>query len=350
MKQGIKMDKDEKIIIDNYLTNKTSGDQIENTLILLSEPENKEILNKFWEKSSQKVKNSGINKKDLLGKIHQEIIIRDKKQNGKKRTLYYLTRIAAVLFIPLFVYVAWDITSGHKKYDQTQYAEIVSQAGVKTSLNLPDGTKVWLNNFTKLRYPTEFSGKTREVFVDGEAYFEVKKDASMPFIVNTSSIGVKVLGTSFNVEAFAEDNFTEISLLEGKVALQQEIQGKNTKQLTTLIPGETANYNKSVKKLNIRKDNIERQIAWKDGKLVLENCLMEQAAVKMSRWYNCDIVISDERLKEFDLNAIYEGENLEQALHLMALAMPVEYEIIPARKLSNNSFTKRKVIFKMKKK
>ena len=120
-----------------------------------------------------------------------------------------------------WVYVAWDFTKEKQFENQAQYAEVTSQTGVITHINLPDGSKVWLNNFTKIKYPLDFS-VTREVFVEGEAYFEVVHHNNDQFTVNTKDLSVEVLGTKFNVSAYTEDTETSVVLSEGKVKILNE--------------------------------------------------------------------------------------------------------------------------------
>ena len=150
--------------------------------------------------------------------------------------------------------------------------------GGEFDLTLADGTRVWLNSDTKFRFPTYFSGETREVYVEGEAYFAVSKDAEHPFIVHTGGARVKVLGTEFNLCAYPEERVVT-TLAKGKV----EVADGTCK--VCLQPGEQAIYNKSVNNIEVRKVDVTLYSSWLKGVFEFENMSLREIGKQLSRWY-----------------------------------------------------------------
>ena len=150
--------------------------------------------------------------------------------------------------------------------------------GGEFDLTLADGTRVWLNSDTKFRFPTYFSGETREVYVEGEAYFAVSKDAEHPFIVHTGGARVKVLGTEFNLCAYPEERGVT-TLAKGKV----EVADGTCK--VCLQPGEQAIYNKSVNNIEVRKVDVTLYSSWLKGVFEFENMSLREIGKQLSRWY-----------------------------------------------------------------
>ncbi len=155
--------------------------------------------------------------------------------------LQFFSRIAAVLFIPLLIFL-WTLRDHiHPARQQTAQTEIVCPPGTRTMFHLPDGTRGWLNGESSLRYPMVFSGNVREVQLSGEAFFEVVSSPRKPFIVKGSKLEVKAYGTSFNVMDHSDENMSEVSLLEGHVDVA--FCGREESQkLGSLNPGEVCTF------------------------------------------------------------------------------------------------------------
>lgn len=159
-------------------------------------------------------------------------------------------------------------------------------------LLLGDGTKVWLNSETRLRYPVAFSGNERVVSVEGEAYFEVHKDAARPFIVEMEGSGrVEVTGTSFNVHHYANEGGAQVTLVEGSVCLE------NGGEKVSLEPGEQGGILPGGK-IGKKKVNISLYTAWKDGRFVFKEQPLEEIMRTVARWYDVDIVFENESVRQ----------------------------------------------------
>lgn len=164
------------------------------------------------------------------------------------------------------------------------YNTVMTPLGRQFEMSLPDGTKVWLNAGSSLRYPTVFSGKERKVMVTGEAYFEVAPRASMPFIADAGEYGVvEVLGTAFNINAYANEQQTATTLLTGSVKYRKGSQA------LTLRPGQQAVSGKSnVIHLN-EKVNVAGTLAWKNGVFNFEDLPLDQVMRQLARWYDIEV-------------------------------------------------------------
>jgi len=167
------------------------------------------------------------------------------------------------------------------------YNTLTTPAAGQFQVTLPDGSKVWLNNASSLRYPVAFTGKTREVELKGEAYFEIAPNAHQPFKVKAGETLVDVLGTSFNITAYADENNIKTTLLSGSVRVSKE------DIRTVLKPGEQAQVNEAGK-LNVVKDvDVDGVIAWKNGWFHFEHADLKTVMRMLARWY--------------DVNVVYEG-------------------------------------------
>lgn len=162
----------------------------------------------------------------------------------------------------------------------TQYATITTPRGGQYQIILSDGTKVWLNAASTLRYPIKFTGDGREVELEGEAYFQVRKKGS-PFIVKSHGQEITVLGTSFNIAAYADENETKTTVVEGKVQVSQ-----GTERIL-LIPGEQSVLNNGF--LTTQKADVEAIIAWKSGKFYFKNTPFREMIMQVARWYDIDV-------------------------------------------------------------
>lgn len=216
--------------------------------------------------------------------------------------------------------------------------EISTRLGSKSQVKLPDGSIVWLNAGSKLEYAKDFGKSTREVTLIGEGYFDVVKNKDVPFIINTQSIRIKVLGTVFNVKAYPEDKQTETSLIQGrievtiknrpddkiilspneKLIVENELIEAASKQKTTdLIPTVSINKLKF-----ITPDSTIAENQWVENKLVFRDQTFEELAKMMERWYNVKLEIQSDALKSTRMNGNFEKESIDQAIEALKLIIP----------------------------
>jgi transmembrane sensor len=255
-------------------------------------------------------------------------------------------KIAAILVIPLFLTTLWLLIAKehHTILSSNQYQTVTAAFGTFSTLQLPDGTKVWLNSGSTIKYPEKFTDANRNVFLTGEAYFEVKSDSTCPFLVNTSSFTVKATGTRFNVMAYADDYSPSVALAEGKVSIMTV--GRNHKNGTTtkLKPEQYFTYNLNNELTTVRNEDAYKHYAWKDGRLVFRNDLLTEVANRISRQYNVDIEITSEDVKQYRFRATFENESLTEVLYLLKLSSHFEYKAEGQKKSPDGSYTRKKII------
>ena len=177
-----------------------------------------------------------------------------------------------------------------------------------------------LNDGTIFRYPERFTGENREVFVDGEAYFEVRSNPQKPFVVDNKMIKTVVTGTHFNINGYSADRFFEATLSEGKVSLEKG------KQNFSMSPGEQVQYDVQTNVIVKKNVNPENAVAWINGMLIFKDEKLETAIKKLGRWYNVEIILSDKGLNSYLLTGTFQHEKLYQTLKLISLALPVKFE------------------------
>lgn len=163
------------------------------------------------------------------------------------------------------------------------YNTLSTPKGGQYQLILPDQTKVWLNSFSSIRFPTQFTGKERKVSITGEVYFEVSKNAKMPFKIDVNQMQVEVLGTHFNIMAYHDESSINTSLLEGSVSVRSGNQKK------ILSPGQESRVSKDGSIAVVPAD-IDGVMAWKDGKFNFNQCALPKIMRQISRWYNVEVI------------------------------------------------------------
>jgi transmembrane sensor len=201
------------------------------------------------------------------------------------------------------------------------YNTIATPRGGQYEVDLPDGSKVWLDASSSLRFPTAFAGKERRVEITGEAYFEVAHNQDMPFIVKVGSSEVQVLGTHFNIMAYAEEAALKTTLLEGSVRF---VNGSNA---SLLVPGQQAQLNKDGRQKVENGVDVGEVMAWKNGLFHFENADIETVMRQLSRWYDVEISYRDRRAGNLFFADIPRSTNLSDALKALMLTGKVHFEI-----------------------
>ncbi|MDO7743048.1 MAG: FecR family protein [Pedobacter sp.] len=218
-----------------------------------------------------------------------------------------------------------------KSINPLAYNSIITPKGGQYQVQLPDGTKVWLNTASSLKFPTAFAAKERSVILNGEAYFEVAKNPERPFMVNTPEQKVVVLGTHFNINSYPDEQGTKTTLFEGvvKVIPNRLLSSK------ILKPGEQSILKED--KLHVEVVDMEEILAWKNGLFVFNNESLESIMRKISRWYNVDIEYAADAIKSEPFGgSISRFGNVSQILHMLEITGHVRFKILPNRILVMN--------------
>lgn len=207
------------------------------------------------------------------------------------------------------------------KEDANAFNTLSTPTGGQYNIILADGTKVYLNAVSSIKYPTQFNGDQRVVELEGEAYFEVAKNKSKPFIVRSGGQNITVLGTHFNVHAYRDEPVIKTTLLEGSVAVAYK------DQKTILKPGQQSNVALDFNKINVRTVDAEALTAWKDGHFQFDNADLKTVMKQLERWYGVKVEyrgdVSDIR---FD-GATYMNKNLSEVLKVLELSNNIKFKV-----------------------
>ena len=202
------------------------------------------------------------------------------------------------------------------------YSTLSVPKGGEYRIVLSDGSKVWLNSDSRLRFPSPFSGDKRTVFLEGEAYFEVASNPQKLFYVLAGETKVRVLGTAFNVLAYQDDLQTEVALLRGKVSF--DVADK----AYVLTPGEIATLDRESGKTIIRKGDVAAIVDWKAGRFNFEDMPLEKLTVKLSRWHGVTFIFDDEEAKKLRFSgAVTKYRTLDYMLGMIEKTTDVSFEL-----------------------
>ena len=202
-----------------------------------------------------------------------------------------------------------------------EYNRLSIPRGGEYQLKLEDGTKVWLNSDSWLRYPVTFTQGTREVFLEGEAYFDVERDENRPFIVHAGNQRIKVLGTEFGITCYNEEDHQTVTLVEGRVEVECPEQDK-----VVLQPGDQLLYHKDKNILECREVNVQEFVAWKDGKYVFTRKRLEDILNTLSRWYDFQVFYQNAACKEIEFTGeVRRFEHFNAILKLIEKTSDVKF-------------------------
>ena len=206
--------------------------------------------------------------------------------------------------------------------DSLVFNTLIVQKGGEYSLELPDGTVVWVNSESSLRFPEKFTSNRREVFLEGEAYFEVKKDANRPFYVHTEAGKVRVLGTAFNVCAYSNDRFWQTTLVEGSVMINQE------EKEVLLKPNEQYQIDVRTGKAGLREVLPELYTSWRDGKFYFKAYTFEELVEKLERWYDFKMFYMNEEIKTRRFSGVVNKyQPLEEMFKFLQMTSDVQFNV-----------------------
>jgi ferric-dicitrate binding protein FerR (iron transport regulator) len=278
----------------------------------------------------------------VLDRIHHAIKLEEsvffKKPSGRTRVFRILSRAAAILFIPLLLASYLYYHSSKSVYETA--SEIYAPVGTRTTFTLPDGTSGFLNGGSTIKFPTVFPKKSRSLELTGEAYFNVVSDTKRPFIVATSELQVKVYGTSFNVMAYEDGNRTEVTLESGMVEVFKKDE-EGSSSLAVLKPEQTLIYDSGKDASSLISGYTFQKTAWIEGKLVFRYEPLQEVIAKINRWYNVDIRIMDQELKNHSYYGTFQDETLEEILKLLKHTAPIHYSDLGRERQANGTYSKR---------
>ena len=215
---------------------------------------------------------------------------------------------------------------------ETIYNTVTVPRGGEYKLVLADGTIVWLNSDSHIRYPVTFSGNTRQVELEGEAYFEVAKDVEKPFIVRMNEYNVRVTGTQFNVRNYLNESLAT-TLVEGGVQIERK--GK----VDRLRPGQQAVLENN--EIRIRVVNVEEQVAWRHGAFGFTQCRLENIMEELARWYDVDVFYMNQQVKDYHFSAWFKrSSSINEVINILEktkkISLDLKGRILTVKDISRN--------------
>jgi ferric-dicitrate binding protein FerR (iron transport regulator) len=356
----------DKNLLHKYLRNVCTEDELNKVVEWISQSagtvEDKELLLRIWDEIPEDTDIIAQNRRDrILDAIHHRINLKkveglnakldseDARLSRRRHFIRVIPRAAAVIFIPVFLFglytTARFLSAGKKLVTASEvFYEVSSSADAITKVDLADGTVVWLNHKSTLRYPARFTGGFRIVELSGEGYFDVAHNPEIPFMVNAGPLSIIARGTEFNVCCYPCDDRAEATLVEGKIEIQSTGDKPPGSGNLTLEPSERIVYDRKSQTMATQMTVDDRYYAWKYGKLVFKNEPMDEVIKKLSRWFNVDIEIHDPILNDLTYTATFVDETLPQVMELLSIATPIDYSITNRKRSDDGTYSKRRVV------
>ncbi|MCE5177874.1 MAG: FecR domain-containing protein [Porphyromonadaceae bacterium] len=282
-------------------------------------PDNKELL-ESWDRLMKKIRLTNIS--SPVTPIQKEPFQLRKSINKNLLRKISITGVAAVILILTIIGIRIN-------YTNNTWIEVQSNTpGNIEKIELSDGSTVHLNASSTLKYPKKFNRKSRELFLDGEAYFNVTKDSSHPFIINLDNQQIEVLGTQFNVLAYSTDNIAVTTLITGSVKLTTFETDKSMKDEVILQPGDQAIFDKKTSTYQVVHAETENVTSWIDGEYTFKKKSLEEITNRLEKIYNITFIIQDESLKDKSYTGkFFSYQTIDEIVDILNFKNDINYEI-----------------------
>jgi len=337
------LEKEEIDRINRYISGMTNEEETKLAEELFLDGENNEILRdtlkKEWYAMNATPEVGNIDLTHLLDRIYHTIGRNEtmKKQRPLSRIISFYMRAAAILLLPLLIaggiYLFIPGKQNKSIAAEAVTATIYAPLGSRVSFNLPDGTAGMLNSGSNITYNVPFD--ERNIRIEGEAWFKVACDEEHPFRISAGNSFVRVLGTTFNISAYRDEDYVEVVLEEGS------LEFSDPKGTVIIKPAERLVYQegKPVKSVV----DPSKYNAWTEGKLVFRGDPMDEVVRRIERWYNVKISIADRELERYSFRATFQDDTLEDVLRFLSMTSPIDYRVIPRKALPDGTYSKEEV-------
>lgn len=318
------------LILSKWLTNTASQEELlilENWTGLCDE--NLEIVETFKKIAIESTAEPILVNLDEKTNDIWEKALHEKTDSHRKwgRVFKYAASLFLLAALAMSVFYFQDLGKKQLHEGVTEAPDYIireNKAGQKTKILLPDGSVAYLNSSSSIRYLSGFVGDERRVFLEGEGFFEVAKDKSKPFIVESRSVETIALGTAFNVKAFEKEGEIRISLVEGEVIVNQLANPDNSK---ILKPGKELLLSPDSNTFLEQDFDLEEVIGWKEGKLVFTQANLPEVKLRLERWYGVQIDVRGKMPSNWKVTTVYENQSLKNVLTDLQYSRKFAYEI-----------------------
>lgn len=312
-------------LILKHLSGQTTDEEIEQLTSWVNESAENE--NQFAEMQNSYIflasTLSPDNRKSAFNEIINQINNKKEKKGISVKRIYSIA--ASVLFPVLLVASLWYYQGVFADKNEPElFTEIVAPPKHNSQITLSDGTQVWLSPESKLRYGQNYGKKTRNVILDGEGYFEVTKNHEKPFTVETGHLKVKVLGTSFNLEAYNNETLVRTTLVRGSLQIESELISKEV----LLSPGDRISLDLNSKQLTSEKVNTEIYRLVKEGMIIFKRNTLAEVCRKLERWFMIPVELNGADNQDLLFTAKFQDEPVEKILQILDLTIPINYQIM----------------------
>ncbi len=321
------MDRSINDIIQDAKSAHATDEQRQELLSLFHQPDVEFILKENLFEDLQKISVS-TKSKQFFDEIFENLWHRRKiemvNSNSKFQLSVRFAQWAAILIVGLLLGYYFD---AFRKESAPIYYTSVAPKGSVSEMLLPDGTHIFLNSGSKIKYSVEGVDHKREIFLTGEAWFHVAKMKEKPFLVHTSMYDVLVTGTSFNVKTYPDEKDVITTLEEGRVYIKSSENLKLAEDIQ-LKPGEQLIYNTESKNIQIHEVNTKWYTSWKDNKLVFVNMSLKDLAVLLERKYGIEIEIGDQSILDYHYDGTIKDETILEVLEILKRTLPIQYHVV----------------------
>ena len=254
---------------------------------------------------------------DILSRIATFDDLSDRRSRRLWPTLCKAAAVVALVVGASLASYRYAVTSQPER----QF-EVVTAFGQKSSVTLPDGTRIWLNSGSRVSYSSAFNSRSRTVNLEGEAYFSVARNEQLPFVVQADGMSVTALGTKFNVKAYANEEEVVATLVEGRIRTDAGDESE------IVLPENQASYNRSSGAMSVRPvENMELPMAWFNNKIVFSGETLDLIARTLERMYNVKVVFGDDACRRYAYRGLVHNNSLHNVLYLISSTSPVDYRI-----------------------
>ncbi len=263
---------------------------------------------------------------DQLNRIEEESNLNIYRKSLLKKVLKIASIIVFLLSLPISGYLLYQSQRSQLLISDQQPVvfKYIVNTGVKGVVDLPDGSRVWLNSASYIICPQKFADDKRELEIEGEGYFEVVSNKDWPMIIKTTkNHSVKVTGTTFNLSSYSNDNKLVLTLITGEVSL---INDKENSEIKLTPSQEVVIIDEKSSEL-LKNPNIINKTAWKDGLLLFDNTPMVDVIKRMERWYGVNFQIKDTLIYDYRFTAKFRSESISQVLEILRLSSNIKYQI-----------------------
>ena len=283
------------------------------------------LLHQYWEQhdnSNQVLVEDGLNK--VLQRLDLPLHNHTVEPVLKRRTISLWHIAAAASVIIIIVSTVFFIQRSKPGNGSVQLASLEKKQnskGIKSTIQLADGSKVWLNADSKIQYPPLFESNTREVYLDGEAFFEVAKNPQKPFIIHLANGTIRVLGTSFNVRAYDNEKVVETSVATGKVAFIPKYKNSRRQQDTVFVtPNNKVRYLFNAEKIAVLPTLATEDKAWTEGRMIFKAMRLQDIATELERNFGKKVIFRDDDAKNYILTGSFQNNTLEEVMYYFSLS------------------------------